>query len=472
VNDRPQGRGWYDDPQDPNAQRYWDGQDWTPHRQRKPVARQAQMPVTSTPPPLPPPPAANVPPPPPPSNLPPPPTAPRVKSGASKVWVVAAGLALLLIIAALVAGRVLLGSFLPGLLLVAVIAIIGATVAIRSDQSVARKAMTVTAIALVVAAAVPASLKVVYPAYHHFFNDSTSQASPSTGSPSAQASPTEQPSPPSGSPSAQVAPPSQSPRSGILALTSAPTKKTYGFIDPSSGQYSEVVTFNIPSDGGTQAFENVAASPDLTKYAFTKKVSDDKPAAAGWLDSAGKFTAATPSVTPGAFGGNSPEYTAIGFDGAGNFYYRLKFGDVYKLAAGSTTNATKVTVSGDSSGPFLGYDGNMLFCHLPNLGLLGPNAMVETEGNQLVKQDIKSRDDSGCPSFGDSRIKLLPATNTAQIDNGISNRDGTQVAFKYHKADGTSLYIVGADGGSEPKPIQLSNITEVQLAAMTFLKWL
>jgi hypothetical protein len=28
--------GWYDDPQDPNAQRYWDGQQWTPRRLRKP----------------------------------------------------------------------------------------------------------------------------------------------------------------------------------------------------------------------------------------------------------------------------------------------------------------------------------------------------------------------------------------------------------------------------------------------------
>jgi uncharacterized membrane protein len=36
--------GWYDDPHDPNAQRYWDGQDWTPHRQRRPAH-------TPTPPP-------------------------------------------------------------------------------------------------------------------------------------------------------------------------------------------------------------------------------------------------------------------------------------------------------------------------------------------------------------------------------------------------------------------------------------
>lgn len=31
--------GWYDDPESPTAQRYWDGQNWTPHRQRKNAAR-------------------------------------------------------------------------------------------------------------------------------------------------------------------------------------------------------------------------------------------------------------------------------------------------------------------------------------------------------------------------------------------------------------------------------------------------
>src|ERR1700722_17728802 len=175
MTDRPQGPGWYDDPQDANAQRYWDGQDWTPQRQRKPVARQAQVPVTPTPPQPPPPP--NLPPPPPTQAQPA--AAPRVKSGASKVGFTLAGLALVVVIAALVTGRVLLGTFLPGLLLVAVIAIIAATLVIRSGQSGARKAMLVSATVLVVALAVPASLKVVYPVYHHFFNDGTSQASPS-----------------------------------------------------------------------------------------------------------------------------------------------------------------------------------------------------------------------------------------------------------------------------------------------------
>jgi Protein of unknown function (DUF2510) len=60
--------GWYDDPEDSNSQRYWEGQYWTPHRQRKPLSPQTP-PVRPTPPP-----PSNVPPPPPrPPNLPPPP---------------------------------------------------------------------------------------------------------------------------------------------------------------------------------------------------------------------------------------------------------------------------------------------------------------------------------------------------------------------------------------------------------------
>lgn len=41
--------GWYDDPQDANAQRYWDGQQWTPRRQRKPKPRPAAAPTVSAP---------------------------------------------------------------------------------------------------------------------------------------------------------------------------------------------------------------------------------------------------------------------------------------------------------------------------------------------------------------------------------------------------------------------------------------
>jgi hypothetical protein len=84
--------GWRDDPNDPKAQRYWDGQDWTPQRRRKPTPapapRPAAPPTPSYPPPsMPPPPSAPPPPPsyaPPPSSaLPPPPPPPSSYAPAS-----------------------------------------------------------------------------------------------------------------------------------------------------------------------------------------------------------------------------------------------------------------------------------------------------------------------------------------------------------------------------------------------------
>ena len=50
----PKQPGWYDDPKDANAQRYWDGQDWTPHRQRKAISYsppRSAAPMSPPPPP-------------------------------------------------------------------------------------------------------------------------------------------------------------------------------------------------------------------------------------------------------------------------------------------------------------------------------------------------------------------------------------------------------------------------------------
>jgi hypothetical protein len=50
----PAQPGWYDDPQNSNAQRYWDGQNWTPHRQRKNTTPTTRDPGSVAPPPPPP----------------------------------------------------------------------------------------------------------------------------------------------------------------------------------------------------------------------------------------------------------------------------------------------------------------------------------------------------------------------------------------------------------------------------------
>ena len=149
--------------------------------------------------------------------------------------------------------------------------------------------------------------------------------------------------------SATAAPSPVKVKSGILAVSSLGNKRIYGYLDPNSGQYSEAVTFTIPTTGSAQgAPSQVGASPDLTKFAVTSMVNGQS--AAGWIDSSGQFTAVTTSAALGAFGGNPPLYTAIGFDGAGNYYYKQNsqgamYTDVYEVPAGSTSNAQKVTMT-------------------------------------------------------------------------------------------------------------------------------
>ncbi len=461
----PRQPGWYDDPNDANAQRYWDGQDWTPHRQRKPTSGPAQPPP---PPPPPPPSSSSPPPPPPPANEPPPPppaAASRVRSGSIKGGLVLAGLALVLVIAALVAGRVKFGTFLPGILLVAAVAVIVAIFVLRSHRSVARKAVVVTAMVLVVAAAIPASSKVVYPVYNHYFGHKPGQASRAgTAGPGAGA-------PSSGSGGGTS-------KSGILVATDGSTNRSYGFIDPSSGKYSEVASFNS-GNGEQMADASVAVSPDFTKLAVDKIVDGQR--SAGWIDTSGKFTNVTPKVDTGAFGGNPPDFWSTGFDAAGNFYYAEYTGsgplDEYKLAPGSTTHAQKAG-SGyygtNGSGGALNYDGSLQVGCAGPIRWLGPDNVISNERTQLFKVAITGHDKKGCPTkSGSNGTALLPKTNNVPVTNPVGNHDGTKVAFKYEQGIGAaSLYIVVADGNSQPAKVNLTNLTAERLFDMDLLRWI
>lgn len=471
--------GWYDDPNDSNAQRYWDGQDWTPHRQRKqasrPAARQqpppqeqpaapAQPSGRSTPPP---PPPRNEPPPPPPSNVPPPPpgqaqppAASRVSSEAIKKAAIVAGVALVLVIAAYVAGRVQFGAFWPGILIVAAIAAIIAFFTIRSQRPVAHKAVVVAAIVAVVVVAIPASSKVVFPVYSHFFGEESGSG--------AQAGPGG--SGPGGSHHRGSHHGGGTPTSGILTLLNT-GKRTYGFIDPSSGEYSEVVSFD--SNGATVIDSAVGVSPDLTKLAATK--SADGQQSAGWIDSSGNFTQASPKVETGTFGGSPPSFDAIGFDDAGNFYYATHTGtansEAYKLAPGSTTNPQKVSSMLYSSMGVLNYDGSMAVGCEVSINWLGPNNSVTSGGTQIYKETT-GRDAQGCPTQT-GNTPLLPKTNNVSVSNAVGNHDGTKVAFLYSGSTGSSsdagLYIVDADGSSQPTKVNVTDQSAV--SQMTFLRW-
>jgi hypothetical protein len=89
--------GWYDDPEVSNAQRYWDGQDWTPHRQRKPISQTTSPSGEEYPPPR----SGEEYPPPPPGEAypPPPPGRPPQRSGNSTAIIAIIGLVAVLAVA-------------------------------------------------------------------------------------------------------------------------------------------------------------------------------------------------------------------------------------------------------------------------------------------------------------------------------------------------------------------------------------
>ena len=276
--------------------------------------------------------------------------------------------------------------------------------------------------------------------------------------------------------------------SGILAFVSNGNKQIYSFIDLNSGKYSEAVTFTIPSAAAAQArpAPRVAASPDLTKFAVTSMVNGQS--MAGWIDPSGQFTAVTTSTTPGAFGGNPPSYSAIGFDGAGNYYYKKNsqgamYTEVYKVPAGSTSNAQQVTLTPPSAadhGVAVNSDGSLLFgCETSGYSWLNANTVVMAvaPGTQIAKVPLAGRFPGGCPNLpGASGVPLLPASNTATVHDPVANSDGTKVAFFYDDPDRVkhnfpTLYIVGTDGKSQPTMVNLSESDAKKLAFATFLRW-
>ena len=271
-------------------------------------------------------------------------------------------------------------------------------------------------------------------------------------------------------------------------MSSLGNKRIYGFLDPNSGQYSEAVTFTIPATGSAQDsyFKALDASPDLTKLAVTSTVNGQS--TAGWMDSSGRFTAVTTPTAVGAFGGYAPSYTAIGFDGAGNFYYKGNsqgdmYTEVYKVPAGSTSNGQKIPVTPPGAadrGVALNADGSVLFgCENMTGNWLNANTrvMAIAPGTQIAKVALAGRDTSGCPNTpASNEVTLLPTTNTATVHDPVANSDGTKVAFFYDDPDRVkhnypTVYIVGTDGKSQPTLVNLSESDAKKLVGATFLKW-
>jgi hypothetical protein len=418
--------------------------------------------------------------PPPPPTQERPPAAPRAKSGVTKVALVIAGLALVLAIAVLVAGRVELGSFLPGILLVAALAIIAAFFMLRSRQSGPRKAIVVAAIVLVIAVAVPASLKVVYPVYNHFFGQTSAQASGAgNAGPGSEAG---APSSGSGAGAPSSGSGAKAPKSGILVRSTGGSSLNFGYIDPSTGKYTVVSSFNASAPANSGDPDSLALSPDLTKYG-TSKVDTSAPGCPGncpsrlgWIDTSGKFTAVSPAPPPATDFQQSlpPTYSSPVFDGAGNFYYWSHQGQtdhLYKLPPGSTSNAQEVTPTPKPGmGAYRNFDGTIKFgCQnlagmwlgpdsrmavSTTIGLPGSPTNPASSGEAIVKYPL-TQDMDGCPwidqSNNQNAVKIFDL-GMQVVDQPVASPDGKKIAFFNNNTPG-GLYVLDIGGNSQPTRI-------------------
>jgi hypothetical protein len=408
----------------------------------------------------------------------------------SKTGLVLAGLALVLAIAALVAGRVKFGTFLWGILVVAAIAIIGAVLMLRSHQSAARKAMVVTAIVLVVAAAIPASLKVVFPVYNHFFGQKSAQASHAGNAGTGSAT---EAGPGSGTEGPANGPAEGAPKSGILVMSGDGWNKAeFGYIDPTTGKYTHVSSFTLKEPSDAEALE---ISPDLTKYALIKSERDPNkpmgaPARAGWMDTSGKFTPVSPAPGPAADFPASlpPSYDTPVFDRAGNFYYwshQDRTDHLYKLAAGATSNPQEVTPTPKYvNNPMRNFDGTLNFgCAEINGKWLGPDSRVAITSNNglptspstpsggwVIAKFPLTQTADGCPWVEQSNQNATKIFDLGiqTVSQPVTSPDGTKIAFLNENSPG-GLYVLNLQG--DGKPTKIAAKSDLNFGNLKLIRW-
>ena len=240
-----------------------------------------------------------------------------------------------------------------------------------------------------------------------------------------------------------------------------PSSPVVGYIDPTSGRYSQGATLNIspqsfsPTDRGT-----VRLAPDWSRYAVTRSIGDV--AHAGWVDPQAKFidvNAQTP--VPGE---GSVSFDAIGFDGMGNFFYRMTQNDqstIYKLPNGQTSGGEAVSYLPSGADTVFRRDGAGRLVEVPSCPTFAANWVSPTDylhvsgdGTQIFRTSVAET-----PGLRDCDTPVgtpvLPPTNTSQVSNPVASPDGMKVAYL---RDGGELWVVDAKGGGNPTRINVSGI--------------
>lgn len=262
---------------------------------------------------------------------------------------------------------------------------------------------------------------------------------------------------------------------GIVVVSAEePSSPVVGFIDPSSGRYSQGATLNIapqtfdPADRGS-----VRLAPDWSRYAVTRAVGDASHA--GWVDRQAKFTDVTIQAPPSA--GATPRFDAIGFDGMGNYFYRMTAhgqSTVFQVPNGQSGGGEAVAYLPGADGTALKRDGtgrltDMSGCPTFAAQWISPSEYlhVSADGTQIFRTNVvdtpKLRDCDapiGTP--------LLSPGGTAKVSDPVASPDGTKVAYL---VDGTQLWVVDATGKGVPTRLNVSGVDLGSAHHTTIVGW-
>lgn len=272
-------------------------------------------------------------------------------------------------------------------------------------------------------------------------------------------------------------------------------KANFGYIDPSTGKYTAVSSFNLKEPDDPYALE---ISPDLTKYATSKAETPaggsplQSVSRVGWIDSSGKFTAVSPAPPPATDFQRSlpPMYGTPVFDGAGNFYYSSSQGEIqhlYKLPAGATSNPQEVTPTPQMKGgvPLRNFDGTLNFaCSWSMNGKwLGPDSLVAVIPNiglstspstpssdyLIAKIPIVTASD-GCPATDSSNQNAVQIFDIGMqtVDQPVVSPDGTKIAFFNENTPG-GLYVLDIKGNG--KPTRIAAKSDLNLSNLKLIRW-
>lgn len=260
------------------------------------------------------------------------------------------------------------------------------------------------------------------------------------------------------------------------------TKPVIGYIDPSTGRYSEFASFNLLNDTVNDAQRlDIKLSPDFTRYAVTRQVSGGSGAHvyhAGWVDLDGNFVDvnADSPINPGPFDGQPATFEVIGFDGEGNLYYRMLSPDnvAFKLLNGKTSGPEALPedpfgpgrIIRDGAGQLVSSAVGCMYAEwLSPTDYIGVANGNQTHGRQIYRVNIPGGPPA--PFAGDCEteagVPLLPTENTSLISYPVVSPDGTEIAFVRNDNE---LWIVDSMGENPPRQVTLVGI---ELTAKTAL---